>query len=739
MSSISPERIDMDDERVLDALYHLPSMVLILDAERTVEFANESFCQFIDRPPEETSGLNLLNLLPDDLGRRIQQELDQLSPDNPNCRKTFETPRIKGQQQRREWTFRLAEKEPETERHYYVFGPEVVDSSYSEPGAQQEQKDKTKNPNGAAFHKITNSIREAFWVMDASWSEVLHANTACEQIYGVSYEELEEDPENWNQHILPEDLKRMFSNLPPDQIQDLSTPKSVQFRLDHPEKGLRYIELEISPIPEEGETQRLVGLASDITEEEKRLQESQQKFEAIFNSTVSSLGWLKPDGTVLEANQTALDHVDSSMEELRGQALWECPWWTHSEYLQNRIKEAVHKTAKGETVQFEDTYPLPEGGEGYFEITLNPVKNNKEEVEYIVPEVRDITAQKRLQEELEQQKDFLQTIIDSAPNFIFVKDWDGIYHNANQTLANFYDTTRDELIGRTDADFNPDQEEVQAFLEDDRDVMRSGEVKEIPEEPVTSARTGKTHWFQTTKVPLFTDQPVEDRQVLGVSTDITEKKNIREHLEKSLKEKETLLGEIHHRVKNNLQIIQSMLRMEIRESEEENRALQDCINRVYSMALLHEKLYQSEKLNEVDISSYLDEICQHLKGAVGTRAEQIDISFRVQLGSIPIREAVSCGLIVNELVTNALQHGFEDGEEGQINVSFFSKDENYEIIVEDNGHGLPEGVDMAEVESTGLRIIRSIVEYEFDGEINFQDDDGVRVEIVLNPESRDTS
>jgi PAS domain S-box-containing protein len=127
--------------------------------------------------------------------------------------------------------------------------------------------------------------------------------------------------------------------------------------------------------------------------------------------------------------------------------------------------------------------------------------------------------------------DFLRSVIDTDPSLIFAKDSDGVFTLANRALATMYGTTPEELVGKTDADFNPDPTEVERFLRDDREVMESGRSKLIPEEPVTHSETGETRWFQTRKIPL--DLPDGSRQVLGVAVDITERRRAEEELRKS--------------------------------------------------------------------------------------------------------------------------------------------------------------------------------------------------------------
>jgi PAS domain S-box-containing protein len=146
--------------------------------------------------------------------------------------------------------------------------------------------------------------------------------------------------------------------------------------------------------------------------------------------------------------------------------------------------------------------------------------------------VTDTTERKQAEQVLREQQDFLRRIIDTDPNLVFVKDWDGKFTLANKAVADIYGTTVEGLVGKSDADFNSNEEEVQAFLRADREVMASLRTKLISEEPVTDAGTGEVRWFQTIKVPLSSPTR-ESRRVLGVSTDITERKQAEEALRKA--------------------------------------------------------------------------------------------------------------------------------------------------------------------------------------------------------------
>jgi len=153
---------------------------------------------------------------------------------------------------------------------------------------------------------------------------------------------------------------------------------------------------------------------------------------------------------------------------------------------------------------------------------------------FVSAQVAMAVERKRAEETLRAQRGFLRQVIDANPNLIFVKNWDGKFMLVNQAVADLYGTTVDTLIGKSDADFNPNREEVEHFLRDDREVMASQQAKLIPEEPVTDSQRGLTRWFQTVKVPLVSVSGTS-RQVLGVATEITQRKTLEMQLLQSQK------------------------------------------------------------------------------------------------------------------------------------------------------------------------------------------------------------
>ncbi|MCG2828874.1 sensor histidine kinase [Methanothermobacter sp. K4] len=227
-------------------------------------------------------------------------------------------------------------------------------------------------------------------------------------------------------------------------------------------------------------------------------------------------------------------------------------------------------------------------------------------------------------------------------------------------------------------------------------------------------------------VALFRARVIQDSKgkpvsMIGIKQDITEDKRIRESLEASLREKEFLMSEIHHRVKNNLQLIISLLRLQSRYIDDEKslEIFTECQNRVRSIALVHERLCDSRNGMAVNLSDYIEELLSELKGMCSGR----DVVFRVKLADIEtgINTAVSIGLIVNELVTNAIKHGI--GDSGEIKVELESSSGSGVLMVADNGSGLPEDIELLDPPGFGLRLVNFMLS-RIKGSISVENQNG---------------
>jgi len=203
-------------------------------------------------------------------------------------------------------------------------------------------------------------------------------------------------------------------------------------------------------------------------------------------------------------------------------------------------------------------------------------------------------------------------------------------------------------------------------------------------------------------------------------------------IESSLKEKEYLLKEIHHRVKNNLQVISSLLSMQARKTDDPKvkDTLTDSQNRVKSIALVHEKLYQSKSLDRIEYGDYLSKIIQYLFESFNVNPGQITWKANAKDVYVSIDQAVPCSLIINEMITNSIKYAFPQGRKGEITISFTLEDHHYILDYRDNGVGVPPGANLERAGSLGMQLINGLTR-QLDGTLAIDTSAGVHYTIIF--------
>ena len=219
---------------------------------------------------------------------------------------------------------------------------------------------------------------------------------------------------------------------------------------------------------------------------------------------------------------------------------------------------------------------------------------------------------------------------------------------------------------------------------------------------------------------------------LAVSRDITDRKKVEEKLKSSLEEKDVLLREIHHRVNNNLQIISSLFNLQ---SNYVNEGSKDILlvsqSRVKSMAMIHEKLYQSPDLTHINIKDYIESFVSNLFYLYKVKKGVIEPQITVDNIEMGIDTAIPLGLIINELVNNSLKHAFPEGKEGgKIQISLKKEDELFTLKIVDNGVGMPEKEKIENTKSLGLQLVSNLVN-QLDGTMKISGTDGTEVKVLF--------
>jgi PAS domain S-box-containing protein len=320
---------------------------------------------------------------------------------------------------------------------------------------------------------------------------------------------------------------------------------------------------------------------------------------------------------------------------------------------------------------------------------------------------RDMTKRKVAEDAMKLSEEKFRAVAESIPaQVVIFQDEKFVY--VNPYSYNITGYTVEELLKMNfwdlvHSDFTETAKQRGISRQKGEDVPDNYEMKII-------TKSGDVKWINySARVIDYNGKPA----VVGVATNISEIKKAEDALKHSLREKEILLKEIHHRVKNNLQIVSSLLKIQSSyvDDEKVKQLFKESQNRVRSMSLIHQKLYQTKDLAHIDFREYIDTVSTHLQHSFGILEDKVKIIVDVHNISMTIDNAIPAGLIINELITNALKHAFKDGANGEIyiNLAYDEFSHEYWLVVRDNGSGIRNDFDINKSGSFGLKLVSTLV------------------------------
>lgn len=382
--------------------------------------------------------------------------------------------------------------------------------------------------------------------------------------------------------------------------------------------------------------------------------------------------------------------------------------------------------------------------------TKVPLRDENGEVIGTMGVTRDITERKKLEEDnqrlLEQERELRERIENAYKNLQIQKQQfqgafekaaigmalvskEGEFIRVNDSLCNMLGYRSTELMDKTfqeithPDDLEKDLEQVNRLLE--------GEDQSYTMEKRYYHKNGEIIWA-ILSVSLVRDSDGHPLHFVSQIQDITERKEYEQQMNRSLEEKQVLLEEIHHRVKNNLASVSGILELQIynTEDDEVKKEMQDAQSRIYTMALVHEQLYQHDSLSNITLGDYAEQLVESVNDSLNTRNKDIQIHIESEEVPLDITRAVPCGLILNELITNIYKHGFEGRESGNIWIKIKQSDQNVHVLIADDGVGLPDDFSLDNQDTLGLNLLNTLLD-QLEADMSYENDGGAKFEFVF--------
>ncbi len=463
-------------------------------------------------------------------------------------------------------------------------------------------------------------------------------------------------------------------------------------------KGAKAIEIEKNlslrlPVKGSSETKALGKILNEMIASIQHHKEDMVKSESRLRALVEN----SPDG-IMMINEEGIITLDNNRIQYKGlqspKRIFDYFEKDQKEYLYQQISE-VFKTGKHSSFALK----LRHYNRWYqLSIGIIPSETGYHNATVLTT---DITEIREIQHKLEINNQRFTTVLDSIDAAIYVADpntYEILF--ANKYLRDIHGDINGKICWKT----------IQTNQTGPCDFCTNSKLLDENNNP-----TGVYHWqFTNTINNVWYDIrdlmiPWTDGRMvrLEVATDISVLKSAEQKIIENLKEKEVLLKEIHHRVKNNIQIIYSLLKMQSRfiKDEEDKHMFMDSENRVKSMAIIHEQLYESKNLADINFDTFVNRIAREMGIMYNSSA-----IFKIEIDNIhlDINLGIPCGLIINELISNSLKYSGKNGEELHINIKFTHHDNEYFLSVSDNGVGLPEDLDLENLNSLGLQLISAL-------------------------------
>jgi len=456
-----------------------------------------------------------------------------------------------------------------------------------------------------------------------------------------------------------------------------------------------------------------VGLVEDNTEifeTLKNLRESERRYRSIFQKSSSAMLIIDPsNGAIFDVNNAAAEFYGWSKEELKEKKIFDINTLPKPE-----LKRDLESAREGTRKVFFFRNKKADGSVVDVEVNCGSIVIQNSEMIHCI--VHDISERKRAMNDMRK----FRLGIDRTSNAIFITDPDGQIEYVNPAFEKLYGYSNEEVLNENARILNSGLQKS-SFYKKFWDTIKAGEI--MKGEIINRTKDGKLLDIRFSSNPIIDDTD----DVIGfiaIQTNITEQKEMEKQLRNSVYEKDVMLAEIHHRVKNNLAMISAMLMLQSEKTEDPGlkEKLLDSTNRIKAIANIHEHLYESTNFSKVDFAGNTESLIQSI---IDSQLFERDISVK-NIGEscfLNINQGIYCSIIINEVVTNILNHAFRNLHSGNIEIDIREKGKKITILISDDGHPLPDTFPDEYNTGLGMELIH-ILARQLEGSFTFKSENG---------------
>jgi PAS domain S-box-containing protein len=434
-------------------------------------------------------------------------------------------------------------------------------------------------------------------------------------------------------------------------------------------------------------------------------------YRLIFENAPIGIVHFDSKGILTACNDQFISILGSSKEKLMGIDMLNLP--------DTKVAESVQKALSGEKGFYEGHYKSVTSGKiTPVKVMFAPIETDSGTIEGGVGMVEDISEQVSLNRALTK----FRLGIDRSSNPIYITDQDGYIQYANPAFEAQYGYSMEEVIGKTPRLLKSGEQD-DVFYERFWDTILSGKSAE-------GVMINQTKGGENVNVHYSTN-PIIDNDghhigFIAIQDNITKRVEMEKKIRQSLQEKNVMLAEIHHRVKNNLAIVSGLLELETHDSDDKQTIdfIRKSQTRIKSMAIVHEKLYESNNLSNVNLYEYVRELTETIRESWMKHESSVGFDLSIDEVDININQAIPLSLIIHELITNAIKHAFASNQSGRIEVKIHESSNHINLTISDDGDNVPSGFDIEASQKLGLSLVQ-ILTSQLEGTLTFDTTGGL--------------